>query len=204
MVINWYGEGCFRIQSGDFVMVVDPFESAAGLTPPRGKTDAVLRTMTSLPIAYIPAPDRREIAGPGEYEVRGAEISGWPLPKEASPAAWKTVFLAEVEDVRLGFLGHMSQPEEGLLDKLGEVDILFIPGGGAPYLTVEDAAKLAKQINPKIVIPSFFKVPGLKRRAGDVKEFLEELGRESSPAQEKLTLKKKDFPSATRAVVLKV
>ena len=204
MVINWYGEGCFRIQSGDFVMIVDPFPNTVGLTPPRGKTDVVLRTMTPLPLAYTPASDRREIAGPGEYEVRGAEISGWPLTKETNATVWKTVFLAVVEDMRLGFLGHMSEAGEGLLDKLGGVDLLFIPGGGAPHLAQEGAAKLTKQINPKIVIPSFFKIPGLKRKAGDVKGFLEELGRESSPAQEKFTLKKKDLPAATRAVVLKI
>jgi L-ascorbate metabolism protein UlaG (beta-lactamase superfamily) len=106
------------------------------------------------------------------------------------------------------FLGHIS----GALptDTSGhfeEVDILFIPAGGKPFLEQKAAAKLIKQIKPKIVIPSFYKVPGLKRQTVDLKTFLEECGLAGrAETQEKLTVKKKDFGEIKKAklVALKI
>ena len=201
MVLNWYGEGCFRIQSGEFSCLTDPFESASGLTPPRGKTDLVLRTSASVPLPYE-SPDRFEICGPGEYEFRGAEIEGWPAGggKESFAAFYRIV----LEEVRVGLLGHGSaEIGEAVLDALGELDILIIPAGGAPFLSQEAAAKLVKQLQPKIVIPSFYKLPGLKRKAEGVAGFLEEIGQKNGVPVEKLVLRKKDLvPASTRVVVL--
>ena len=42
MVITWLGQACFKIQSGDQVVVIDPFSKEIGLTPPRFKSDVVL------------------------------------------------------------------------------------------------------------------------------------------------------------------
>ena len=63
------------------------------------------------------------------------------------------------------------------------------------------AAKLVKQLSPKLVIPSFFKISSLTRKADGVSPFLKELGQEAEP-QEKLVVKKKELPTSTRAVVL--
>ena len=82
-------------------------------------------------------------------------------------------------------------------------DILFIPAGGSPYLNQEAAAKLIKQINPKIVVPALFKIPGLKTKVGDINEFLEELSQKSEP-QEKLVIKKKELPAKTQVMALKI
>jgi len=35
MVITFYGEGCFKIQSGEFSVLIDPFDAQTGLMPPR-------------------------------------------------------------------------------------------------------------------------------------------------------------------------
>jgi L-ascorbate metabolism protein UlaG (beta-lactamase superfamily) len=139
-------------------------------------------------------PDSQVISGPGEYEVKGIEITGYQMQKESTKDTIKSVFLIKVEDLRLGFLGYIAEtPDADALERLGEVDVLFVPAGGAPYLSAEQAAKLVKQINPKIVVATLFKIPKLARKAGDVKEFLSELELKAEP-QEKLVVKQKDLP----------
>lgn len=211
MVITFYGEGCFKIQSGEFSVLTDPFDAQTGLTPPRFKANLILKTIT--PVSSLEKRDSAaalEIVGPGEYNINGADVSGFQLTKESSKSFFKTVYSLRLEDINLCFLGHASEiPEPTVLEHLGELDIIFIPAGGAPFLDSKLAAKIIKQFQPKLVIPSFFKVPSLKRKAGDVKDFLEELNgskEKVGEAVEKLTIKRKDLAEIkkTQVVVLKI
>jgi L-ascorbate metabolism protein UlaG (beta-lactamase superfamily) len=201
MVINWYGEGCFKVQTGGLTILSDPFDASTGLTPPRFKADLVLKTLVSYPVPYQGTREETvTLEGAGEYEVKGIEV--WGSHIEPSARELKTVYLVKTEELSLGFLGHIAKlPSLEIIEALGNVDILFIPANGTPYLEPEPAAKLIKQLAPKIVVTSFIKVPGLKRKAGDAKDFLTELGLKADP-QEKLTIKKKELPGSTHAVVL--
>ena len=44
-----------------------------------------------------------------------------------------------------------------ILDKLNDIDILFIPIGGHINLTGKEAYILAKKISPKVIIPMNYK-----------------------------------------------
>ncbi|MBU4348388.1 MBL fold metallo-hydrolase [Patescibacteria group bacterium] len=206
MIINWYGEGCFKIQMGDFTLVTDSFDSKLGLNPARGKFDVSLKTISAWPIKEEKEEDSAVLIGPGEYEIKGFEIKGISLKKQSSDSFFKTIYLVKIEDTTLCFLGHISDyPDENVLEELESIDILFIPAGGTPFIKQELAAKLVKQINPKIIIPTFFKVPGLKRQTASIKDFADDLG--IKPEQEdKLTIKKKDLIvlKSTKLVQLKV
>lgn len=213
MVINWYGEGCFKVQTGGVTLLTDPFGREAGLTPPRFRADIVLRTLSSageVKFGSDAVSSGFEISGPGEYEAKGVEILGYPLSGGSSPGAIKTAYLVSAEGLRLGFLGHLSAaPAAGETENLEGVDILVVPAGGKPYLEQEAAAKLVRQIAPKIVIPSFHKAPGLVRKADDLKEFLRELGtegkrRNGGEAEEKLTVRRNDLPATLEVAALAV
>ncbi|MDO8601991.1 MAG: MBL fold metallo-hydrolase [bacterium] len=209
MQINWYGEGCFKIQTGGLTIVTDPYDSSIGLTPPRGKTDITIKTLmpttdpaTSKPVAREES-DEQIISGPGEYEIKGVVINGWQLAKDSSESYLKSVFTVETEEMRLGFLGHISEfNEPEIIEELDGIDILFIPAGGKPFLEQEAAGKLIRQIDPKVVVCSFFKTPGLKRKADDVAIFLKDNGYKATE-QEKLTIKKKELTDKLQVVVLK-
>ena len=209
MTINWYGEGCFKIQEGGITLLIDPVESSSGLSAPRFKADIIIKTIMP---ALLPGKVKPETAadggqvipGPGEYEIKGASISGWPLLKESSKEFLKSVYRVRFDDLALGFLGNLTgNHEPEIFEELGDIDILFIPGGGKPFIDQEAAAKLIRQIEPRLVIPSFFHVPGLKRKAETVTDFLKELGHKAEP-EEKLTIKKRELGEKLRVVVLKV
>lgn len=206
MVINWYGEGCFKVQIGDFTLVTDVFDSKLGINPARGKFDVLLKTIRAFPVSEFGKDSGAILTGPGEYEIKGFEIKGFPLVKESSEKFLKTVYLVKTEDANLCFLGHIADyPDENTLGELKSIDVLFIPGGGKPFIRQESAAKLVKQIKPKIIVPMFLKVPGLKRQSEDVKDFADELGLKPE-VEEKLTVRKKDLADlkSTRLIQLKI
>ncbi|MEK7555392.1 MAG: MBL fold metallo-hydrolase [Patescibacteria group bacterium] len=207
MVITFYGENCFKIQSGDTTILIDPFSDQIGLTSPRLKPDILVKTLTSFPVVLSPAYSARQIIGPGEYNLKDIDIVGFELLKESTEKFIKTIYLMKIENIKVGFLGHLAgilEPE--ILERFEEIDILFIPAGGSPFIEQKSAVKLIKQLEPKIVIPCLFKIPGLKRRADDVKEFIEEFNHQKPVPQEKLTIKKKDLEGIkkTEIVVLKI
>ncbi len=207
MVITFYGEGCFKIQSKETTILTDPFASSSGLTTPRFKSDIIIKTLTALPFINQPTPQEpsQQIIGPGEYNIKDADIIGFGLIEESAEKFIKTIYLVKIEDIKLCFLGHISKtPEPNIMKYLEEIDILFIPAGGKPFLEQKLAAQIAKDIEPKIVIPSFYKLPGMKRPAGDLKIFLEEINHAKAGAQtqEKLTIKKKDLIGVKKIEVI--
>lgn len=184
MIINYFGDGCFRLQSGDTSLLVDPNSN-------RLKADITLKTLT-LPDAEPAAIS--EVSFPGEYEFKDIHIQGWPVAKESTDKFLKTVYLVRWEDMGFVFLGHASgnlEPE--IVEELSEQDVLFIPVG-EHFFSDETAAKLSKKLEPSVVIPSFSKKPD---------SLAKELGQKAE-VQEKFVFKKKDLENLkNKAVILK-
>ena len=175
MVINYCGNSCFKIQSGKLSIVTDAL--------PRFKGDIVLliRAPEESEKTQWP-PEANQILGPGEYEIQGVEVDGW------SAKNGTTNYVATVEEMRLGFLGETGDAlEPGVLEKVGNVDILFVPAA--------TSAKVIKQIQPKIVIPSY-------KKPEQLKGFLKEM-EQKTETQEKLVIKKKELAPGTKVVALK-
>lgn len=205
MVITFYGENCFKFQVGDTSVLTDPVDSKSGLSSPRFKYDALIKTLSLFP----PEEKGEELAifGPGEYNFKDITVSGFLLENEVTEKILKTVYVAQMEDIKFGIMGHLAEmPQPSVMEHLEEIDVLILPGGGKPFIDQKHAVKLIRQIQPKIVIPTFFKVPGLKRQADDLKEFLEEFNHGKREPQEKLTIKKKDLAGMkpSQLVVLKI
>jgi L-ascorbate metabolism protein UlaG (beta-lactamase superfamily) len=92
------------------------------------------------------------------------------------------------------FLGHLSQvPDPKIFEHMSEPDVVFIPVAEEHFLSPEDAAKLTRQFEPSIIIPSFNK---------NADKFFKILGQKGE-AEEKIVFKKKDLTGTQRAVVLK-
>lgn len=197
MVINWYGEGCFKVVSGPLTLMSDPCESDTGLTPPRFKADLIIKTGQFGAYVSEKNSESRSISGPGEYEVKGIEVSGYG-------AGTGAVYMVRMEDMRLAFLGGLStELPADTQEQLIGAHILFVPAGGPPYLEQKDVAMLIKKLEPKIVIASFFKIPGLKRRAGDLKEFEKALGQKIEVV-DKLVIKAKEVEEGMRVFAMKI
>lgn len=211
MVITYYGLSCFKIQSGETVLAVDPFSKESGLTPPRFEAHAVLVThdhenhnnLESLAGAPF------KITGPGEYEFKGILVRGiesFHDNKNGRSKGKNTIYIIEWEGMRLAHMGDYGETSlrSEIQETVGTPDILFLPVGGADTIDGEAAAKLVNQIEPRIIIPMHYKVAGLKSKPDGVEVFMKEMG-EKVDAEEKLTIKKNALPAAeeSRIVILK-
>lgn len=192
MVITYYGLNCFKIQSGEFVVVTDPFSKESGLTPPRFKADVVLISRRDDPFFNNaeslggPASPKRVEADepkifnlPGEYETNGIFFQGLDLGDGSTAFIWKQ------ENISLCHLGDFSQEKfpENKLESIDGVDILFIPA---------DSPALINQIEPKAVIPMKFHIKGSSLKLSNLEGFFKEIGKKAE-SQEKLTIKKKEL-----------
>lgn len=64
-------------------------------------------------------------------------------------------YLDGLKFCHLGDLGHILREQD--LQRLGEIDVLFVPVGGGIVLTSSEAALVVNQLKAKIVFPMHFK-----------------------------------------------
>ena len=176
MIINWYGEGSFKISTSGVTILTDPFDSSVGLNAPRFKADIILNSGPFPAYKSVKEIEGNSVVGAGEYEIKGVDIMGFT-------AGTGTIYIVKTEDLKLGFLGQLAEMalSETAMEMASGCDILFVPVGGEPYLEASDAAKLVKKLEPKIVVPAFYKIDGLKRNAKELKEFEKEFGQKVTP-----------------------
>ena len=179
MVITYFGNTSFRLQSGETSLLVDPENN-------RLKADVTLRTLSSAAVDDLLVEDSTglSVAFAGEYEERGMEIVGYSVAEESTEKFLKTAYVVFWEDMKFVFLGHLSRPLEAtLMEEFSEPDLLFLPVGGGHFLEPDVAAKIAKQLEAKIIIPGFAK---------NADAFLKALGRKTDIV-EKFVFKQKDI-----------
>ena len=205
MQIQYFGLTSFKITTKDKVLILDPFGKETGLTPPRGNADLVVLSEDNNPTYSYTQGISGEpfiVNGPGEYDVRDHAIDGIPIQDKATKKVI-TAYLIQTEGIRMLHLAHIknlniSQEE---LEDLGDIDILFVPVGGGDVFDYDDAAKAVNLIEPKIVIPTHYKIPGLKISAENEEKFLKEMGNKFEK-MDKLSIKKKDLTQETVQVIV--
>lgn len=213
MVIIWYGQSCFKIQSGETAIFTDPFDKEIGLTPPRSQAQIVtvshyhydhdnIESLSGEPLI---------IDGPGEYETRGINIKGifsFHDDENGKQRGSNTVYIIEAEGIKICHLGDLGQEKltNEQLEFINGVDILMIPVGGVYTIDGEQAVRIINQIEPRIVIPMHYKIPGLNIKLDGIDVFLKEMGMAKAQPVDKLTIKKKDLPEGeeTKVVVIKI
>ncbi len=214
MNIQYYGDYCFKISTKpagrateDIVIWTDLLGKGSGLRSPQGQADIVFLTHGNFEeVKEGLKGEPVVIDAPGEYSVKGVSTLGFPTfqdDKEGVEQGQNTMFVFESEDIHvafLGALGHDLTPE--LLDKLDGTDILFIPVGGTGALAPKLAAELVRKIEPKIVIPMHYLIPGLALPLETEKAFCEAIGNCPKETLSKLNIKKKEMEGKQVEVVL--
>jgi len=212
MTITWYGQSCFKItnQGNHLTIITDPFDKKfTGLNPPRSAADIItvshdhkdhnnVKTISGDPFV---------INSPGEYEIKGIRIIGcasYHDKKQGQERGLNTIYLIKIDGIRVCHLGDFGQERltDHQLEVIGPVDVLMIPVDGVYTLNAREAVKITEQIEPTIIIPMHYKLPGLKVKLGDVKDFLKAMGLNKKTAIEKLTLKKKDLISQETKIII--
>jgi hypothetical protein len=199
MYLNWYGQGCIGVKGKDIEILIDPFaDKKLGLKLPSFKDKVLLVSLFQAGQAFGNE-SSRIIDSPGEYEFSEIFVYGTEVENDYP----KIIYNLNFEGVSLAHLGSLVEiPQEEMINELSEVDVLFVPVGGESVLSTSQAVKLVSQINPKIVIPIYYQIPGLTTKFNTVDKFIKEIG---LPAleEEKLMLKKKDLGEEMQLIILK-
>ena len=216
--IQYLGHSCFRLRGRDGIVVCDPFDRSVGLDI--GKPTAHIVTISHqhpdhANLAAI-KPMRENIfviKGPGEYEVSGIMIAGVRTYHDKNKGAdlgANTVYVFHLDDVvfcHLGDLGHELTTHQ--LDEIGNVDVLFIPVGGGETIGPAQAVSVISQIEPRIVVPMHYAMPGQQSFNTDLaplEKFIHEIGLKDFTAEEKLNVTATSLPAEgeqTRFVIMK-
>lgn len=189
-------------------MAIDPYEAGIGLKPPRFNADLLLithdhydhnnkQTIMGQPLTVM---------GPGEYEVKGCAVYGiqaWHDNKGGSERGANTIYRLELVGIRLAHLGDLGQTSltDEQLEVLDGIDVLMIPVGGKYTINAPTAVEIIEQIEPRVIIPMHYKMPGLKVDLDGVEPFIKALGLPTQP-EAKLRLVKKDLLTEERRLVI--
>lgn len=206
MQITWYGQSCFQITASKnkneaVSIVINPFSPESGLKLPPLEAGILLVSCKHKDYNNVQAVSANPflIEGQGEYEIKDVFIQG--IPGETN-----TIYTIEAEDLKICHLGNFNQKEltSEQLEKIGDVDILMIPVGGADTISSKEALKIMSQIEPKITIPMHYAIPKLKAKLDPLDKFLKALGVKSLEPEKKLVIKKKDIaPDEAKIIALK-
>ena len=175
MEITWYGNSCFRLSDrGMASIVTDPYRSKIGLPKLKLRADVVTvshdapgHNNTSAVKGY-----QHVLSGPGEYEIGGVFITGIAT-NETSEQRENVLFVFDYGNLTIAHLGDMAMvPTQTKTETLEEVDVLLVPVGNGESLNAAQAAELVSMLEPKIVIPMHYNIPGLTIDLEDVDRFL--------------------------------
>lgn len=213
MNIIWYGQSCFRIETKEASLLVDPFSKDIGLKPPRLNDNIIAVTHDHYDHANLEGADQQAliIRGPGEYEKFGIYVHGirsFHDDKDGTERGLNTIFMIRAEEMILCHLGDFGQKAftDEQLSQMGnkDIDILFIPVGGKYTIGAKEAVEIIKELEPKIIIPMHYKVPGLNIDIANASDFIKELGLKFEEV-ETFKINKKNLPiDDTKLIIMKI
>jgi len=207
--LTWLGHGCFRLRGRGAAVVTDPFPPSLGLKLPRLEANLVTVSHDHPNHSYLQAVPKAGyvVDGPGEYEVGGVTVTGLQTYHDASRGTERganTVFLIELDDVKVCHLGDLGHPlVDEQVEVLAGLDVLLVPVGGRHGLDAAQAAEVVRQLEPRLVVPMHFKIPGVKLELEPVGRFLKEMGVTVAEPQPKLSVQASSAePGETKLVLL--
>ena len=167
MDITYLGHSSFRIKTKTATIITDPFDpQMVGL-----KYSGVEGDIVTISHAHNDHNAEAKVSGvkkvfdgPGEYEVMGVSIIGYPSfhdGKGGSERGKNIIFVFEAEGLRIAHLGDLGhQLSDDLINEMGSIDILMIPKERLD--TPEVAEPLFTDIAAKDDVASGFDAGGVK------------------------------------------
>jgi L-ascorbate metabolism protein UlaG (beta-lactamase superfamily) len=199
MNISYFGHSCFKIEEKingeNVVLVTDPFDKEVGLKVPNVEADIVTVSHEHSDHNNVSALRKNPfvINCAGEFDVKGVIVEGINSLHGGDKGS-NIIFRIDVEGVSLAHLGDLGDIlDNKQLEKLGGVDILFVPVGGKYTLDAKKAVEVISQIEPRIVVPMHYKTKDSKIDIDGLDKFIKEIGIAAN-YEDKLKINKKDLP----------
>ncbi len=216
MRIKWFAHASVLLEGDGVRIITDPYTpSVLGLAPIREPADIVIRSSADddghnyaemIPGAPI-------VVTATELEPEGTTVRGIHIiPIHAQESlihkeqprdnAMYRFVLDGLRVAHLGDVGNRLTADQ--LAALRDVDVLIAPAGGAPTIDLADLADAIHRIQPRVMIPVHFDLPGTKVKMLPVTEFTRQFPAEQvmwQPGPE-MNLTPATLPAKPQIVVL--
>lgn len=209
MTISWYGDLCIKISSRESGQ-----EKSLVFFPSRKTSRSrSLEEHASIVVEDRQAEESRTaknrelsegalfVEHQGEYDRDGFVVRGIDV---THPGGWRPLFLVKSEKISLlhcGFANNAKLSDKELEAIGGSPRIVILPVGGGQFLEPKDAAVIAHQLEPRIVIPICFKTEKSPSFAS-LDRFVKELGAKKQETVSKATFRAKDLPQEGLSVMV--
>jgi L-ascorbate metabolism protein UlaG (beta-lactamase superfamily) len=174
MQVEWYGQSAFRLTGRERTVFIDPLGDTSGFgihfDYPKiagiaadlvlithehrdhngleaiGGSPAVLRSTAG----HLESPIGEVVAVASEHD----QVAG----THRGP---NTIFVFELDGIRVAHFGDFGQrslrPEQA--GAIEDVDLVFVPVGGGPTIGADEAAEIADQLAPRLIVPMHYRTP---------------------------------------------
>ncbi|MDD5190082.1 MAG: MBL fold metallo-hydrolase [Dehalococcoidales bacterium] len=211
MKIKWLGHSSFLITAEKGTKIItDPYTTGGNLHYKEIKETADIVTVSHEHF------DHNNIAtvtgkpqvfkGPAATEIKGIKFYGVSTYHDENTGKERGTNMITCMDIdgikvcHLGDLGHTLTPQE--VEKIGKVDVLFIPVGGFYTIDAATATLVSSGLKPKVIIPMHYKNEGCSFPVAPVDDFLKDNKNIVKPNSAEIELKAGKLPAATQVIVL--
>jgi L-ascorbate metabolism protein UlaG (beta-lactamase superfamily) len=206
MELEYFGGNCVIISTKKARLVIDDDLAKLGLKSVIKAGDIALYSSEH----EDPKVETKLIIDtPGEYEVSDISVQGIASRAHNEEAGKRSTVIYKViaGDIKLAIVGNIYPDlNDNQLESIGTVDILVLPVGGNDYtLNSQEALRVIKKIEPKIIVPTHYSDKQIKYEVEQqsLEEAIKDLALEAKPASDSLKLKPNDLSDITQLVVLK-
>jgi len=182
--VQWLAHATFLIQTDNLRIITDPFEpNDLNLPPITEPADIVVRSSSDdIAHAHIDTiPEGFELVTATEIVDTGKTAKGvdftavWSqesiIHKEV--ARDNAMYYFELDGIQITHMGDVGNAlTASQLDALQGTDILMALVGGPPTIELADLKTVIETIQPKVVIPMHYRIPGPKFFMRPVSDFI--------------------------------
>lgn len=166
MKIDWLGHACFLLETDSKCRILtDPFNEGTGYPPIDIAADVVTISHDHWDHNAVqlvkgePVIINREGAFTHQ-DIQFEGIGSFHDKVQGKQRGRNVIYKITADGIRLlhlGDLGSLLTREQ--VDKIGPVDIIFVPVGGNYTIDAGEAFEITKILKPRIVVPMHFKSP---------------------------------------------
>jgi L-ascorbate metabolism protein UlaG (beta-lactamase superfamily) len=201
--IRWHGHACWEI-TNNLTLATDPHDGKSiGIPAPSGVAgDIVLVSHDHYDhnsVKNVEKPGSKVVMDDRKRTIDNVEISGVESFHDEAQGAKRgnnIIYKFTMDGIKFCHLGDLGHDlDEETVQKIGEVDVLFIPIGGTFTVDDKQAWDVIKKIQPRIVIPMHYKIGGLSLPIAGIDAFLEQNPYKLLHVGNEIDIEKEDLPS---------
>ena len=202
MDITWLGNGCFQLRDNELIAITNPFPSTIGLEI--GSLEASVVTISNNSEQHnssgLIKGEPSIFNSAGEYEYNGIGVQGvmTTLLEGQSFEKRNIAYNILISGIHILHLGDIAAPlTPAQIDELLPCDILLTPIGSPNTLELDDIMQTIQDLDPNIIIPMQYNVPGSTINDVELEPFLNKLGKNEVTPQNRLTLSKSNVENSS-------